>query len=140
MQESLFGGFRQRSPKETSRKNNTETDFLNLSGFHHTAVGVFVLPLNSLKLRVPRKIPKSERTYVDLVPNISPIPSLSRRRGCEAPAVLLKIRLPGKIKVYGRFSGGEKCLAFPGRVPVFVPSGAITHHCSRPVAKHRFRC
>lgn len=37
-------------------------------------------------------------------------------------------------------SQGEKCLGFPGCVPVLVPSGTITHHHSRPVAKHRFRC
>lgn len=57
-------------------------DFLNLSGFHNTAVGVWInnslcfaahSTVNRLNLWVPWKITKSERTYVAAVPNISPI-------------------------------------------------------------------
>lgn len=96
--ESLFGDFRQRSPKEKSQKNNTEMDFLNLSGFHNAAVGVWInnslcfaahSTVNRLKLWVPRTITRSENTYVAVVPNISPIRRLSRWRGGEAQAVLL---------------------------------------------------
>lgn len=150
MQKSLFGDFRQRSAKEKSRKNNTEMDFLNLSGFHNTAVGVWInnslcfaahSTVNSLKLLGSQENNQKRAHACVRCPKHHPDPeSLEVERLRPECCSKLGFLASPRGKSVRRLSQGEKCLGFPGCVAVFVPSGSITHHYSRPVAKHRLRC